>query len=167
MAIQFHRSGPVHVYFNEQELGVCENGVDISVQPFYEEIHTDSFGGLAGPFAEKSFMGAVASIQCLLTKFDATEAGLLTTFGVDPFKAAGEIKPVVGAFVFQDSHYGILDLKGTQETLQFDQAHVASAVGFNMSSRHKRYQVVFVARVNDPCQMVLFDGPSAGVSCED
>ena len=35
MTIAFHRVGPVQVYFDSTQLGVCEDRVDIVIQPFF------------------------------------------------------------------------------------------------------------------------------------
>lgn len=166
MAIAFHRVGPVLVYFGanaETLIGTCEDRIDIVIQPFFDDIHTDHYGGLAGPFAERQFLGGIAQIQCVLTKYDETEVNKLSSF-----KVAGTYGtfPAIGSFVYQDSLAGQLELKGTQETIVFDYAHVAMAFSFNASARHKRYQLGFIARVDEACAQQLWTS-TAGVSCDE
>ena len=163
MAIAFHRTGPVQVYFNSVLLGVCEDRVDIVVQPFFDDIHTDHYGGLAGPFAERQFLGGIAQIQCMLTKYDETEVNKLSSF-----QQGGTLGtfPAIGSFVYQDNLYEQLDLKGTEETITFAQAHIAMAFSFNASSRHKRYQLGFIAKIDDACIRSLWTS-TTGVSCDD
>ena len=163
MAIAFHRTGPVQVYFDDVQLGICEDRVDIVIQPFFDDIHTDHYGGLAGPFAERQFLGGIAQIQCVLTKYDETEVNKLSSF--QQGGTAGTF-PAIGSFIYQDGLYEQLDLKGTEETISFVYAHVAMAFAFNASSRHKRYQLGFIAKIDDACLRALWTS-TTGVSCED
>lgn len=159
----FFTSGPSVVTFDSEQLGFCEDRVQVNVQPFFEDLHADSWGGIQGGFADRQLLGAVANISCLITKGDADALNALTSF--DSGGAAG-ILPVLGSFVYQDNLFGILDIEGTNETLQFDKAHISMAIELNQSMRHRRFQVGFTARLDDECTRVLMQWNS-GISCLD
>lgn len=171
MALQFFSFGPCLVNFDGEDLGFAEDRVDIQVQPFYDEIHTDSWGGLAGPFADKQLLGGLAQISCLLTKFDDAACQRLTAFcaGAGTPDAGVIASANLGEFVYQDGMYAALLLKGTaagSSSLQFSYAHVTGAVGFNASMRHRRYQLTFQARMSTSCARQLYT-EIAGTSCFD
>jgi len=182
MAINFYTFGPCMVNYDGVNLGFCEDRVEVTIQSFFDDIHVDSWGGLAGPFADRQLLGGVAQINCLFTKFDEAEMQKLTSF-VEPSEGdAGEIGPTsnpggftsptnhaLGAFIFQDGLYATLILQGTLATngaLQFTHASVANAISFNCSMRHRRWQVQFLCRMADPCDGVIYTQVS-GTSCFD
>jgi len=168
MAIGFFTTGPCSVWFDDIELGFCENGADITVQPFFEDLHADSWGGLAGPFADRQLLGAIAQVNCLLTKFDNVQCEKLASFS-DLGATTGEIGATkLGEFVYQDAQFSTLELKTTlaSSSKKFEYAHVAGSVGFNMSMRHRRWQVQFLCRMDSPCYRVLFENGTE-TSCFD
>jgi hypothetical protein len=167
MAIQFFSTGPALVKYDDQELGFCENGVDINIQPFFEDLHTDSWGGLAGPFADRQLLGAIAQVNCLLTKFDDAAVAALTAFTTN--STAGVIGDTkLGEFIYQDGLYSTLaiNVTATAKSIQFEYAHVAGSVSFNASMRHRRWQLQFLCRMDDPCLRNLYSLESA-ISCFD
>lgn len=165
MAFTFYTSGAAYVSFAGADLGFCEDRVQIVVQPSFDEVHTDSWGGLAGPFADRQLLGAVAQIQCLFTKYDKAELDKLTSFVTGG--TAGVIgSSKLGEFIYQDTLYDTLDINGTNETLTFDYAHIAAGVEFNSSMRHRRYQATFMARMDDACARNLFT-IAGSASCVD
>lgn len=177
MAIAFFSSGPVLVNYDSVDLGYTEDRVDITIQPFFEDLHTDSWGGLAGPFADRQLLGAVAAINCMLTKFDDAAVQKLSSFVEQGSGVAGTIGPSfgggnaldkLGTFVYQDSMYATLDLKSTLtgSSLKFEYAHLSGAFSFNSSMRHRRYQLQFLTRMDDPCTRILYAAGTQG-SCFD
>jgi hypothetical protein len=176
MAIGFFSTGPCSVFYDAVELGFCENGAEITVQPFFEDLHADSWGGLAGPFADRQLLGAIAQVNCLLTKFDNAACEKLTSFTEQGDGDAGIIGPSygsgvldkLGTFVYQDAQFGILELKTTlaSSSKKFDYAHVAGSIGFNMGMRHRRWQVQFLCRMDSPCTRVLYE-TGTDTSCFD
>ena len=169
MAIGFFTTGPCSVFYDAVELGFCENGADITIQPFFDDIHVDSWGGLAGPFADRQLLGATAQVNCLLTKFDNEACEKLTSFvGQDQGDKGiiGDAK--LGDFMYQDNMFGILELKTTlaSSTKKFDYAHVAGSIGFNVGMRHRRWQVQFLCRMDSPCTRILYEA-GTDTSCFD
>ena len=168
MAIAFYSSGPVLVNYDSVDLGYTEDRVEITVQPFFDDIHTDSWGGLAGPFADRQLLGAVAAINCMLTKFDDAAVQKLSSF-IDQAGTAGVVGSAkLGEFIYQDSMYAPLDLKSTLtgSSLKFEFAHLSGAFSFNSSTRHRRYQLQFLTRMDDPCSRILYAAGTQG-SCFD
>lgn len=169
MAIGFFTTGPCSVFYDAVELGFCENGAEITVQPFFEDLHADSWGGLAGPFADRQLLGAIAQVNCLLTKFDNAACEKLTSFVEQGAGVAGTIGATkLGEFVYQDSQFAVLDLRTTVASAakKFDYAHVAGSIGFNMGMRHRRWQVQFLCRMDSPCTRVLYE-TGTDTSCFD
>lgn len=169
MAINFYSSGPALVVFDSVELGFTEDRVQVVVQPFFDDIHVDSWGGLAGPFADRQLLGAIAQINCMLVKFDDAAVQKLSAFIEQGVAVAGEIGDAkLGEFIYQDSKYATLELKTTltSSSLKFEYAHVANAFEFNSSMRHRRYQVQFLARMDSPCTRVLYEA-GTDTSCYD
>jgi len=165
MAINFYTSGPALVVWDGTDLGYTEDRVQIVIQPFYDDIHSDSWGGLAGPFADRQLLGAIAQVSCLLVKYDLDAVNKLSSFvdNTTGVATAGEIGATkLGEFMYQDLMYAQLDIKGTDTTtnstptVTFTHAHVSGAFEFNASMRHRRYQVNFMARMDSPCSSKLF-----------
>lgn len=165
MAFTFYTSGPAYVSFGGNDLGFCEDRVQIVIQPSFDDVHTDSWGGLAGPFADRQLLGAVAQISCLFTKYDKAELDKLTSF-VSGGSAGVIGSAKLGEFLYQDTLFDALTVNGANETLEFDYAHIAAGVEFNSSMRHRRYQATFMARMDDACTRNLF-AIASGVSCLD
>lgn len=155
-----YMSGPTVIEFNSVELGYAEDRVQIQVQPYYDDIHTDNMGGLAGPPSDSQLLGAIANITAVLTKYVKAEMDKLTSF--DSGGSAG-VLPDIGSFVKQDALYAALVLTGTNETITFDYAHLRQAQEFNASVRHKRYAVGWQAWMDDACTRTLME-ITAGVS---
>lgn len=169
MAIAFYSTGPVLVNYDSVDLGYTEDRVEITIQPFFDDLHTDSWGGLAGPFADRQLLGAVASINCMLTKFDDAAVQKLSSFVEQGAGVAGKIGAAkLGEFIYQDTMYATLDLKSTLtgSSLKFEFAHLSGSFAFNSSMRHRRYQLQFLTRMNDPCARVLYAAGTQG-SCFD
>lgn len=162
----FVSPGPCYISYDAEDLGIAEDRVEIQVTPYFEDIHTDAAGGLAGPFHERQFLGAVAQINAVLTKYDDDAMKDLATFN-SPTGAlwGGGANLPVGTFIYQDNEFGTLIINGVTDTIQFDYAHLAMAVGFNYSVRHKRWQVGFLARVDQFCYPAVLAEYIAAVSC--
>lgn len=169
MAIAFYSSGPVLVNYDSVDLGYTEDRVEITIQPFFEDLHTDSCGGLAGPFADRQLLGAVAAINCMLVKFDNAAVQKLSSF-VDQTGTAGVVGSAkLGEFIYQDGMYAPLDLQSTYASspLKFEYAHLSGAFSFNSSTRHRRYQLQFLTRMDDPCTRQLYTAGTQDSSCLD
>jgi hypothetical protein len=166
MPFVHYTSGPTYVAFDNLALGFCEDRVQITIQPFYDDIHADSWGGLAGSFADRQLLGAVAQINCLFTKYNKEYLDELTSFTSGGTAGTIGAGGVLGEFVYQDKLYSNLDLKGTNETIHFTHAHIAMGIEFNSSMRHRRYQAGFMARMDDACTGILFS-LLTGISCVD
>lgn len=163
MALAFQMAGPVLVQWDNANLGYAEDKVTIQIQPFFDDIHTDAWGGLAGPFAERQLLGAIANIQVVFTKYDDTLVNALSSY--DAAGAVGML-PEIGSFVYQDNLYGPLELNGTKEQITFAYAHLGHAQEFNSSTRHRKYVAGWIARLNDVCtNRQLFTLVESTISC--
>jgi hypothetical protein len=167
LPFQFFHAGPCFVEYDDDELGIAEDRVEIQIQPFFEDIRTDSAGGLAGPFHDRQFLGSTAQITCTLTTFDEESMRQLQTYKIPSNHVGLGFQLDVGEFIYQDGHFGVLIIRGTEQTLQFEHAHLAMAVASNQSVRHKRWQVGWIARVDQFCPDSKLMEYTGAASCVD
>ena len=59
------------------DLGTTRDGVGITSDGYFIDIHNDENGGDAGPPVEIQFLGETAKVRCELTKYDPTIAATL------------------------------------------------------------------------------------------
>ena len=164
MALAFHMTGPVQISWASETIGIAEDRVNIQFQPYWDEIHTDDYGGLAGPPGELQLLGAVAFVSATLTKFDEDLAHALHGFGGGTGDGATIDLPTLGTFAFQDGLYDALVLTGTIETNTFSKAILRQAQEFNASMRHKRFGVGWQCYLDDTCTRQLMARVSTGSS---
>jgi len=82
MAVQVHVAGPALIRIGPEGcannqlrvLGYTRDGARIRTEALWEEVHTDEWGGDAGPPAELIYHGERAVVQLELTKWDAAVA---------------------------------------------------------------------------------------------
>jgi hypothetical protein len=82
MPLAVHVAGPALIRIGPegcsnaqlQTLGYTRDGARIRTEAYWEEVHTDEWGGDAGPPAEIVYHGERAIVQLELTKWDATIA---------------------------------------------------------------------------------------------
>ncbi len=133
-------TGPVVVTWNALPLGLSEDGVPVVIEPFYDNIPSDDFGGRAGPPSDAQLLGAIARIDVPLSKYDKAEVDKLSAF-----KSGGSVGvlPAIGSFVRQDGLYAALLLNGVYEDLTFATAFLRRAMEFNSGTKWRRYVIGF------------------------
>lgn len=142
-------TGPVVPKWNANELGYCEDGVQISLFPRYDDIYSDDMGGRGGVPTDSQFLGATASIRCLFTKYEKTR--LDNVGGYSQAALTNNTKgllPVLGSFVRQDSLAATLILVGVNELLTFETAFLRGNYEINSGTRMRRYLCDFEAWLN-------------------
>ena len=61
---------PVSGSFSKYELGLSSDDVRVSPRTFHQDIHSDDFGGMAGPPSEVMFLGADLSVRMNLYHYE-------------------------------------------------------------------------------------------------
>ncbi len=142
-------TGPVVVSFAGYQLGYCEDGVQVAIQPRYDDIYSDDMGGRAGVPSDSQLLGATADLQLLFTKYQKQYLDNLSSFrsGALTSNAKGVLPPI-GSFVRQDGLYSSLVLAGLNETLTFATAHPRRSLEINSGTRARRYVCGFEAWLN-------------------
>lgn len=149
-------AGPSLINWDGDDIGYAEDRVMIRVQPFWDLVHADSYGGLAGPPADRQLMGAVVQISALITTGDFSVLDELNSFSANSGAQTVGYLPAVGSFSRIDSLSGELIIQGRNETRTFSVATLTEAQELNSSARHRRFQVGWTAEVDDACAMQLF-----------
>lgn len=157
MAQQFFMSGPATVTFDGQVLGLNRGEIPISIQPRFIDVPTDEFGGSEGVPADAQFMGAIATVQLQLTKYDPTI--MQKVLRLVPFASSsyeyGEF-PAIGTFVKQQGMARALKLTSINETRLFDVAFIRNPFECNMSARYRVYMVSFECWMDAAATRELF-----------
>lgn len=139
-------TGPVVPTWNANQLGYCEDGVQISVIPKYADIYSDDMGGREGVPTDSQFLGATATIRLLLTKYNKTYCDNLSCFSQSALTSnAKGLMPVLGSFVRQDGLSALLLLAGVNEQLSFATAFLRGGWEINSGTRSRRYICDFEA----------------------
>lgn len=133
---------------NDVCLGITEQGVSISTQLLTHRVSSDDFGGTEGPPAEIINLGATASVQGTLVKwnnaaFDTFLSGISGgTPGVLPFPARG---------IFSDSLYFAVWVVGSTAAYYFPKCDLASQPKeWNVSSLERRMNLNITALTVNP-----------------
>lgn len=142
-------TGPVVPSWNAQQLGYCEDGVQVSVFPRYSDIFSDDMGGREGVPTDSQFLGATASIRLMLTKYQKEICDRLSSFTQASLPAGTKgLLPVIGSFVRQDALYAALLLSGVNESMNFPIAFMRGGYEINSGTKYRRYIVEFEAWLN-------------------
>jgi len=153
MAIAHIVAGPVLVKYNEATIGYSRDGVTIRIEPRWLDVHSDDFGGASGAPADAQIMGAIATIQADLTKYDNAEALKLTSF--EKAGAAG-VLPQLGTLIRQESEFATLLLDGKNQDFTFDVAFMRQAQEVNKGTRFSTLVIGWEAWINNTTARVLF-----------
>lgn len=153
MAIQHEVAGPVIVKWNGNSLGYSRDGVRIRIEPKWIDIASDDYGGASGAPADAQIVGAIATVQCELTKYDKAVCHALTSF----FKAGtvGTL-PVLGGLIRQGSGYATLLLDGTVEDWTFTVAMIRQGQEVNKGTRFSTFVCGFECWISDTSSRTLF-----------
>lgn len=76
MPISYVVDGPVNVKLDTgaanalEQLGFSEDGVRVTENAFYSDVHTDQNGGTEGPPGDIQYFGEVHNVEMTLTRYD-------------------------------------------------------------------------------------------------
>lgn len=155
--IQHEVKGPVTIVFNSKTLGFSRNGVTVRIDPFWENVPSDDFGGTGAPPSDAQLLGAIGRIVVDLTKYCKANVEELSKFLV-PANAAiptGKL-PLIGSFVRQDGNAGVLELIGRTKTRRFPTSFPRDAQEFNEGTKYTSYMCSFEAWIDDTNNRELF-----------
>jgi hypothetical protein len=146
-------TGPAIIYWAGNSIGYAEDRVMMRVQPFWDLVHSDGYGGLAGPPADRQLLGAVVQIMATITTFtsDLDLIDDLHTFSSGKTTNGTVVLPAVGSFARQDGLADTLIIEGRGESRTFSPATLTEAQELNSSARHRRFQMGWTAEVDDAC----------------
>lgn len=85
-----------------QSLGYARNETEIMLQPYWNPIPSDEFGGDPGPPAEFQLLGVTATIRMRLSKFDKDVADIVEKFASQASVIGTPISP--GTLGFASNH---------------------------------------------------------------
>lgn len=149
-------TGPTLVTWQDLILGYSEDRVMLRIQPFWDMVHSDSYGGTAGPPADRQLLGAIVQVMAVLTTYDKESVDYLSTFSSGYALIGMGNLPPVGTFARETNGLmGVLYLQGRNEKRTFYNATLTESQELNSSARHRRYQVGWTCEVDDACAMQL------------
>ena len=149
-----------------EDLGYCEDRVQIEERPQWEDIRNDIFGGMAGVPSEVQYLGSVVYVHCNLNRFEINNVKDMASLhpGLSALTAGfGSVSGgPMGTFMRQGNNSTIsymetLELVSNAETLRFHKAFLRQGRRFNMSVRHQQFALVFECHVFSPCDMELYE----------
>lgn len=124
------------------ELGYSMDGVQITERAFTLPVHTDEFGGDAGPPADVQFMGMQHIIRMVLTKWNETTVALMRRLIATSGSVAGT-SPTPGTLWFQDSGYWRLLINTTNRPRNYLKCTFEEPMEINKGTKHS--QLILVA----------------------
>ena len=160
MAIEHHAAGCTHVWFNGNEYGLSRDGVDISIDPRWNDIPSDCYGGASGVPSDSQLLGATARVTAELTKFESARVRAAASMDPNALLPAGlgDVQlPAIGSFVRQGPSPlgGLLDLRGQAFRLSFPFSFLRMPQSFNMGSRASFYTIGWECWLSNETARVL------------
>ncbi len=152
MAIQHIVAGPVIVTYNSVQLGYSRDGAQIRIEPRWIDIPSDDYGGASGAPADAQLVGAIATINCDLTKYEASAVRALSAFVAGG--TAGTL-PAFGTLMRQGNQYATLLLDGVNEDVTFTVAFPRQPQEVNKGTRFSTYMLGFEAWVSNATARLL------------
>jgi hypothetical protein len=156
--IQHEVHGPTTVVYNGVTLGYSRNGVTVRIDPFWENVPSDDFGGTGSSPSDAQFLGAIGRVVVDLTKYCKTAVQALSKFLVVGNDAipVGKL-PSIGTFVRQNGHTGLLSLVGSNRTVRFQTAFPRDAQELNLGTKYTSFMASFEAWMDNTTNRQLFD----------
>ncbi len=153
MASTHFYDGPVLVSFNSLEIGYTRDGVEVTLEPRFADVHSDDWAGTSGAPSDTQFMGAIGTVHLDLIKFNKTNLDVIATW--KKTGTAGVVLPF-GTLMRQESAYAPLVLTGTKEVGTYNIAFPRSPQTMNKGMRVRGHRVSFEVWVNNPTDLVLY-----------
>ncbi len=149
-------SGPVVVEFGASsntlaKLGFSEDGIRMTIQPFYDNVHSDDFGGRPGPPSDAQLLGAIATVDVEFSKYVKADMDKLSAFRVSssPALVPGQLPPI-GTFVRQDGLAGVLKLTGVKDSFTYATSFLRRNQEINTGTKYRRYVVGWECWMDKP-----------------
>lgn len=145
MAIQHFNLGPSVVYWDGANIGYSRDGVDVAVDPRWNDIPSDQYGGQGGAPSDSQLLGAIARCSAELTSFEKNIVLRLGSYNpetADLTAGVGEITlPVFGSFVRQGDYplAKVLEIRGSNGRLKFPVAFLRNPQDMNLGTRATFY----------------------------
>jgi hypothetical protein len=138
-------SGPIVVTWNSIQLGYSEDGVRGTITPYTHPVHSDDFGGRAGPPADEQLMAGIANVQIAFTKYVKAEMDKLTSFQKN---GVAGVFPPIGTFLRQDGKGAPLLLDGLNDDWTFTYAVLKGGQEINSGTKFRTYVVGWECWIN-------------------
>jgi len=153
MPLTHQVAGVTEVKWNNIQLGFSRDGVTIRTQPYYEDIHSDDFGGASAPPADSQFMGAIALVTAELTKWNEVEVNKLGKFG-----GAGSrgTVAVIGSLVRAGGLFGSLFLDNAGDPRTYARAFLRQAQEVNVGTKYSTFIVGWECWIDTTGSRILF-----------
>lgn len=142
-------TGPIVPTWGGFQLGYCENGVNIALQPRWDDIYSDDMGGRGGVPSDSQFLGATGMIDMLFTKYNKTFLDNMSCHTIAALTSGAKgLMPVLGSFARQDSLGAALTLNGFNENLAITFALLRGNYEMNSGTAYRRYRCTFEVWLN-------------------
>ena len=152
MTLQINVSGPVKVRVGTgtadalETLGYSVDGVEVSEQAYWHDVHGDEHGGTAGPPIDTQYLGRTVRIRMELSKFDRDVAR----------KIQGRVKSAranyskvesahIGLLAFQDDEATRVLLESSSNPLNFPVCIPRRAIETGEGTKYSTLLVEFEA----------------------
>lgn len=173
MAIQHYYAGPATVKVatrtpgNDQlgayaDLGINRESIPMVIQPKFLDIPSDDWGGTDGAPADAQFMGAIATIQLSLTKFEKAIADRLLEGLLYATNTAGVSVPF-GSLVRQQSHMFAMKLdsqltagKADEKLVTFEYCFIRGGGAVGHGTRYSSFDLTVEAWMNSSTARTLY-----------
>lgn len=149
-----YATGPTLVDFGANELGFAEDRIQISEQPFWHEVHADSYGGAGGPPCDVQYIGSLVYVTCLLNRFNEPTMRIIGRIASEKVTVDGTMPPT-GWYMRQDGSMKPLSLVNASYTLTYEKAILKQGRKFNVGTRHQAFALTFECHINNPCDVAL------------
>ena len=154
-------------------LGVTENGIQISIGGQAHRVMSDDMGGSEGMPAEILYMGATASIRGVLVKYNGENLAAIVS-GLNNYGATEGTIDIPGTPVFAGQRGFSIVVMGRQKTFYFPKCEfVSQPREFNISSTERKTSFTATAYpvYDSNCQghlyFVDYVGSSSCPGCAD
>ena len=139
-----------------EDLGYTEDGADVDIEGFFENVWGDQGGGPSGVPIDVQYFGELARIRLTLTKWDAAIADKVVP-RVNGATAGTPATP--GTLMFQESKSIRLLLSPTSRPLNFPRAFLRGNYQINKGVKHSK--IIFEFECHKDGSGVLFNATTS------
>lgn len=145
------------------ELGINREAIPVVVQPRFLDVPSDDWAGTDGAPADAQYMGAIATIQLSLTKFDKAICDRL----VDGYLYTGSVAGTMlqfGSFMRQGGHMFALQLdsqltagKTDEKLVTYTYCFVRNGGAVGHGTRYSSYDLIIEAWLDATTTRKLYE----------